>query len=292
MTADTLSFDRPPGIGGAYLRLLADRRPGQARAPATDDLTAALAPIPAERPRLKTYRQLCGFPDDGFMPVTWPHIMTGAVHLAMLAAPAFPARGAGLVHVDHRIDAGEPILDTAVLGFRCRIPPWEAVEGGHQRFELHTEALLDDRVVWSEVLGFLARAPRKRGTPPTPEPAQDELRPASTTSWAIGGDVGRRYARVSGDWNPIHLSRLTARPFGFRRAIAHGMWTLARTIALVEGQAGRHIRSATARFRRPLYLPAEACAVLGPIDDGCRFALADARREQIHLEGRAELRDP
>ena len=194
--------------------------------------------------------------------------------------------------MDHRIHAPHPILDTATLGFRCRIPPWETVEGGHQRFELHTEALLDGSVVWSEVLGFLARARRRQATAVTPEPEPADLCPASTTAWSVEGDIGRRYARVSGDWNPIHLSRLTARPFGFRRAIAHGMWTLARSLALVEGQAGRGISTATARFRRPLYLPAQACAVLGPIDSGCRFVLADARRERVHLEGRAELRAP
>ena len=36
---------------------------------------------------------------------------------------------------------------------------------------------------------------------------------------------------MSGDVNPIHLHALTARAMGFPRAIAHGMWTYARTLA-------------------------------------------------------------
>ena len=49
-------------------------------------------------------------------------------------------------------------------------------------------------------------------------------------------DIGRRYGAVSGDRNPIHLYPLTARLFGFRRAIAHGMWTKARCLAALEGR--------------------------------------------------------
>src|SRR6266487_1403229 len=46
--------------------------------------------------------------------------------------------------------------------------------------------------------------------------------------WELPADLGRRYAAVSGDRNPIHLYRLTAWLFGFRRPIAHGMWAAAR----------------------------------------------------------------
>lgn len=43
-------------------------------------------------------------------------------------------------------------------------------------------------------------------------------------------DLGtvQAYADVSGDHNPIHTSPMLARMFGFRGAIAHGMFTLAR----------------------------------------------------------------
>lgn len=47
--------------------------------------------------------------------------------------------------------------------------------------------------------------------------------PDATQEWSLASDLGRRYARVSGDINPIHLHALSARAFGFRRAIAHGM---------------------------------------------------------------------
>jgi acyl dehydratase len=52
-------------------------------------------------------------------------------------------------------------------------------------------------------------------------------RPASRAP----ADIGRRYGLVSGDMNPIHLSAPSAKLFGFRQAIAHGLWTKARALA-------------------------------------------------------------
>ncbi|MDX2556969.1 MaoC family dehydratase [Streptomyces stelliscabiei] len=70
--------------------------------------------------------------------------------------------------------------------------------------------------------------------------------------WSLGGDVGRRYGAVSGDRNPIHLHPLGARLFGFPRAIAHGMWTVARCLAEYGTPPAALVR---AEFRAPVPLP-------------------------------------
>ena len=45
--------------------------------------------------------------------------------------------------------------------------------------------------------------------------------PPGGPQWRLSGDLGRRYAAVSGDHNPIHLYPLTAKALGFPRQIAH-----------------------------------------------------------------------
>ena len=60
--------------------------------------------------------------------------------------------------------------------------------------------------------------------------------PPGPTTWKLPGDLGRRYAAVSGDHNPIHLYGLTAKAFGFPRQIAHGMWSKARCLAALDGR--------------------------------------------------------
>ena len=74
--------------------------------------------------------------------------------------------------------------------------------------------------------GGTARSRRGPSDPPTG--------PASLVR--VPDDIGRRYAAVSGDRNPIHLHALAAKAFGFPSAIAHGMWLKARALAALEGR--------------------------------------------------------
>ena len=78
--------------------------------------------------------------------------------------------------------------------------------------------------------------------------------PASA-EWKLGGDLGRRYAGVSGDRNPIHMHSLTAKPLGFPGAIAHGMWTKARCLAALDSRLPDAF-AVDVRFRKPILLPA------------------------------------
>ncbi|WP_395406958.1 MaoC/PaaZ C-terminal domain-containing protein [Pseudoduganella sp. UC29_106] len=75
--------------------------------------------------------------------------------------------------------------------------------------------------------------------------------------WQLADDEGRRYAQVSGDWNPIHLWRWSARLFGLREPIVHGMHTIARACALLEQAGGERIASIGARFVAPVPLGSE-----------------------------------
>ena len=74
-------------------------------------------------------------------------------------------------------------------------------------------------------------------------------------TWRLGEGTGRRYAGVSGDWNPIHLHALTARPLGFPTAIAHGMYTYARVVAALGPAIRGEGVTSHVWFRKPVRLP-------------------------------------
>ena len=78
--------------------------------------------------------------------------------------------------------------------------------------------------------------------------------PTSGIEWRLPADLGRTYAAVSGDANPIHLYPLTAKALGFPRQIAHGMWTLARSVAAIENRLPGAVTVEVA-FKKPVFLP-------------------------------------
>jgi acyl dehydratase len=118
---------------------------------------------------------------------------------------------------------------------------------------------------------------KEGGQSATPE------RPAAV--WSVPEDIGRRYAAVSGDRNPIHLHALSARLFGLPRAIAHGMWLKARCLGALEGELPESL-SVEVAFKRPLLLPSRVEFSSWPADGGTAFAVHRAGGGEPHLEGR------
>lgn len=119
------------------------------------------------------------------------------------------------------------------------------------------------------------------GAPP------EEWRELST--WHLRGGDGRRYAAVSGDYNPIHLWPATARIFGFRRPILHGFATEARVAhALIERLLGGDpaaLRRVRIAFRAPLPLPSRPVLSVGEAGGHHWFRVADAAGEKVHAIG-------
>ena len=119
-----------------------------------------------------------------------------------------------------------------------------------------------------------------------PEHAPLDLVPAGPVVWRLPGDLGRRYAAVSGDHNPIHLYPLTAKAFGFPRQIAHGMWTKARCVAALDNRLPDAV-TVRVEFKKPVFLPGTVALGSRIDDDGVAFSLTRPKDGAPHLVGRA-----
>jgi acyl dehydratase len=109
--------------------------------------------------------------------------------------------------------------------------------------------------------------------------------PSAGVEWRLPGDLGRRYAAVSGDANPIHLYPLTAKALGFRRQIAHGMWTKARSVAAIENRLPNAVTVEVA-FKKPVFLPGTVAFAAQRHDDGWAFAMTSPKDGSPHQLGR------
>ncbi|MGW8983872.1 MaoC family dehydratase [Streptomyces parvus] len=243
----------------------------------TDHLTRPAAPV-APGP-LAAYARVCGFTESGPLPLTYPHVLAFPLTMRLMTDRAFPLPVLGLVHTwieitpNRAVQPAEP-LELAV--YANELTP-------HRRgteVTMVTEARVGGELVWESRSGYLSRhGTTDAAASPHSAPVAVADLPA-VAEWALPGDLGRRYGAVSGDRNPIHLHPLTARLFGFPRAIAHGMWTVARCLAEAGDPAG--IRSVRAEFRAPVLLPATVTYAADAA--GSAFALRGAKG-RVHLVG-------
>jgi acyl dehydratase len=278
-----LIFERPPAVWPLLAKAVLARRPRLlAPGQTVPALEARLAPRTPDLHLLEAYREVCGFDPDGKLPITYPHALAGPIHLALLTGEGFPLKLLGLVHLRDRIETVRSIGELEPLEVRCRVGGHRETDRG-QEIDLITEARAGGQLAWTEIQTLLARRPGSR--PPRPPAGPVAPNEAHTATWSLASDLGRRYARVSGDYNPIHLSGATARLFGFRRAIAHGMWTLARAAAELQPQVAGGAAVLEVTFRLPVLLPGRVIFRSWSRPPGVGFALLDAAGERPHAVG-------
>jgi acyl dehydratase len=286
-----------------YLRALTPKRaprgvPGGWTAP-----SLSRAEVPLDGEQLRRYRRLCGFPDGTALPLTYPHLTAFPMGMALLTRRDFPYPLLGLVHIRNEIAQLRPIGVTETLDYHVWIDrPYQHEKG--TAFDVRAE--VSDSVgnlVWRSSSTYLRRAAAASAA----GPAASSGRPAAASSadvagsvgavgggaavplpgatWQLPADLGRRYAALSGDRNPIHLYPWTAKLFGFRRQIAHGMWSAARCLAaLGTDEAAAEY---TVDFRAPVLLPSTVVlATTRGVGGTTEFTLASAGSGRTHLTGR------
>jgi acyl dehydratase len=257
----TRVLDEAPSLGSLYVKAAMPSIPGATLLPLVSstprgdtlpDLRLELPAIAPDPSHIEAYREVCRFPMREVLPATYLHVLAFPLQLTVMTAPGFPFAPMGMVHVSNRIVQHRPIgvhetVDLAVWAEQLR---------PHRRGRTATlvsEASIAGEVVWHDETVLLNRG---RGTPDAADVHQDlpSEPPRGPGRWSLSSGLGRRYAAVSGDRNPIHLYDVTAKAFGFRRHIAHGMWTKARCLADLSGRIPDAYAVEVA-FKKPIELP-------------------------------------
>ena len=295
-------LDSPPSILPLYAKAALPMIPGASLLPFVpggggeipDGLDLELAGVRAEPGKVAAYAKVCGFPLRDTLPPTYPHVLAFPLHMAVMSDGSFPFGAVGLVHVENRIAQHRPIAIDEELTIRVRPTALQPHPKG-QTFSLRTEVLVGAETAWSSESTMLRRGkpaelpitPAERDKSATRPPEFEALGGdvAASAEWRLGGDLGRRYAGVSGDRNPIHMHSLTAKPLGFPAAIAHGMWTKARALAALESRLPESFE-VDVRFRKPILLPARVEFASEQKGEEILFAVRDAKKKTAHLDGR------
>lgn len=231
---------------------------------------------------LKAYRRVCGFFDDGRVPITYFAVLSQQLQLAMMTQEPFGFAILGLVHIKNCVCQYRHIGQGERFDMRVRFDNLVAHDLG-QAFDFVTEVYVKGVLVWQGSSTYLARQKTGKKLPKSASAPIDFGKKIADISAPEG--IGRRYAMVSHDYNPIHLHALSARAFGFMGAIAHGMWTKAKCLSKLDLPAAVAVQ---VQFRAPVFLPSK-CAVYVN-DDVPAFYLV-GKGERVHLIGTIQAVD-
>lgn len=287
---------RTPGVAGALVRgvMTGFGRPG-ARGSLPHRRVVQVG-VEQDLRRLADFCELTGGLLSDTLPATWLHVQTFPLQVRLMADRDFPFAMMGMVHVGNQMTQHRPVQ----VGESLTLSSWAQGIAEHPKghtVDLMGEARVGDEVVWEGRSTYLVRsgaaaaAPASAAGPPNAAASDSQTSPEPARAlahWRLPADLGRSYARVAGDANPIHLSALSAKALGFPRAIAHGMWTHARALASVQSRLPAAYE-VTARFLKPVLLPSTVVLRGEFGQDGIRLAVTntDGSRPHLSLQVRA-----
>jgi len=273
----------PPSPGALAWRALLSQRKGKRGGPLPRH-TLVRQEVPLEAEHIAQYAAVCGFASAHGVPMTYPHLLGFPLQLMLMTESAFPYPVIGLVHLCNTIrqhqhlQAGERV--------RVEVRPRRLFHHARgQAFAIETAIIRGSAVVWESLSTYLrVGVSSPQGAPLIALPTAQDLSPISR--WDVPADTGRRYAGVSGDWNPIHVSNIGAKLFGFAHPIAHGMWTKARALAALLPAVPLTQGEVVAEFKTPLSLPGEATLWQAPsATPGRAFEVRNAAGDKPYLRG-------
>lgn len=243
-----------PSMLSIYRRAIVKKRNPRFKAGDTmPELAMHIGQVAIDQKKLKAYNRVCGFAQGDCLPATYPQILAFPIQLEMLVGKQFPFPLLGLVHVSNRIELLKPIDRKANLAIEVTLGEQRVVDKGVE-VDLLTEVKVEGELVWRGVATMLARCKTHVEKQPS---VKSEPMTGRNMPWRLPANLGRRYGKASGDINPIHLFQLTAKVFGFKRAIAHGMWSLAKSLSSLDGQLPAAPYAVDVKFKLPIFLPAQ-----------------------------------
>lgn len=222
---------------------------------------------------LADFVELSGMRAGDALSILYPHSASFPLLMAMLSHPAFPLPIWNLLQVRNRLTQYAPIAPDAVLNFSARTDARRVLEKGVE-MDLTVRAECAGKTVWEGVNTFYARG--RFGTARAEAPASPAVAGTAAVEWRMPEQGRWRYGRLSGDFNPLHISNWYARRSGFAGAFAHPQRAI--------GQCLGHLGAA---HHAPMQLETW---IKGPVIYGANLALRaekqpDSGAFALHVNG-------
>jgi len=290
------SFQALPSLLSLYTKAVFKRN--QKQLTGLPELTLKVSDFAINTEQFNQYLESFGFNENDKVPAPFFYLATQTSQLFLLTQSRFPLSPAGLVHLGVCFEQHQEMLSK----------DWNNSQSGNyifmsivnQRhskkglvFDIETEFYDQNQTTYLKITNtYLARAIRvnsHEGLPVlcdlNPEDLSSSTLPVA--SIALNQHAGKRYARLSGDYNPIHLSRFSAKLFGFKQPIIHGIFLVSKAYAQLHNQPSPPPLKGIFQFKSPFYLPGQGQLAIHTQGQGSSVLVHS--NNQAHLHGKIEL---
>ena len=234
-----------------------------------------------DQKHLKAYNAVTGFKNNGYIPAIYLAVLSQSLQMHMMTQEAFPFAILGLVHIRNQVKQSRKVGLNEQLTLSCKFGELQPHDKGVQ-FDFITVAKVGNEVVVEALTTYLARQKTAAGSASAkaPESAAPEYKAAA--EWDVSENTGRRYALTSGDFNLIHIHAVTAKAFGFKQAIAHGMWSKAKALSNLSLPDAYE---ADVWFKLPMYLPSKVEFLTAQQGKDTEFLIQNVKSQKPHVAG-------
>lgn len=284
-----IEFSSPPSLWTLYFKALFKQPLKSNLEPTLPNTVISMKNVTVDLYKIDNYESICGFSDSAYVPVTYPHLLAFSMHVSLLLDKQCPFPLLGLIHIKNDISQFRVIGKAEAMNIECKFGDLQYVVDKGTQFDILTQITINNECVWSSKSTLLHpyKATNKNKAKAKTYSAIDYC---DKTPWQLPGGIGRQYARASGDFNPIHLFALTARVFGFKKPIAHGMWSKAKAIASLK--IANKPFTVSVKFKRPAFLPGNVFFSSEASDDNLQFMLTSDDRSTTHMNGKVSYIEP
>ncbi|HEY5755274.1 MAG TPA: MaoC/PaaZ C-terminal domain-containing protein [Steroidobacter sp.] len=288
MSAPTkISFARRPSMVPAYARVLLGKKPYSAPdGTVIEPVEIEARKVVLSAAHIRRYRDVCAVPSSATgLPPAYLHVLAMPLHMQLFVVKNFPVKVLGLIHLRNTIRVLAPVDERAPLRLRVFFDTMRETDYG-QEYDFTTSYEQDGVLVWEEISTMFARGtsgPKEGAKRPVIERSNHPETGTHTDTLEVSDDTGWRYARVSGDFNPIHLTARTAKMFGFKQAVAHGMWSMGRCLASASPHIPNMKIQIDTQFKLPVYIPSQALARTWAVDGGADISMCTMKGDRLHL---------
>lgn len=272
--SQTIVLDSTPSSRSLYTRAAVGTLPlplNGERSDTLPDRRVELSGIRLDPQRLAEYCGATGLRVTDSLPLTYPFVLTFPVVMHLVVQRDFPFAAVGAVHAENRIERLRDISVSEPLDITAHAANLREHRKG-MLVDVLSDITTAGEVVWRQTTTFLHQQKTSLSGEPKPEPKPEEVPPPPLRTLRVEQQTIARYAAASGDRNPIHVSTIGAKAFGFPRTIAHGMWSAAAILGAVEGRIAPAV-TYSVKFGKPILLPSTVNVYADRVGNGWDLAL-------------------